>query len=71
MNKLYNPEIRREAAWLHNDLLMEIEFAPNTPRGDSLRETLEDAYDLLRTLFQFSEDEMYFAVITRKERIRS
>lgn len=71
MKKLYNPEIRREACWLYEDLMMEAQFAPQTARGDSLRETLDDVADLLQALFRFSEDEMYFATITRKERIRS
>lgn len=69
MNKLNNPDVRREACWLWNDLIMEAQFADtNSARGRSLQDTLDKAADLIEALFNFSEDEHYYSVVTRKYR---
>ena len=69
MSKLDNPDIRREACWLLDDLRMEAVFVHgNTSRELSLQHTLNEAADLIEVLFNFSEDERYYGVVTRKYR---
>ena len=48
---------------------MEAQFADtNSARGRSLQDTLDKAADLIEALFNFSEDEHYYSVVTRKYR---
>jgi hypothetical protein len=69
LNKLHNPDMRREACWLYEDLIMEAEFVQaDTARNIVAQDTLNAAADLIKTLFNFTEEEMYFSVFTRKYR---